>query len=497
MTLYQKFKMLNIDFAAIELDPAVETERYFCTPVGARILAAAGVDGIHYCTIRGQGETVFAVNPMNLPGENVYPIAADFEQLLQMLLAAGSMAAIEQAHRWDEEQFSQFVAENPPTAAQQEAFAVLRDKLGITPLPQPFSALYRLQERFDYGQLHFSKAYYEALPAQDTPPAEWRVTLEGGFRPGRGKGGREIPVNRQFAWGDELWHLPAVHLCSGGAVVDFCIRLREDRVRERFYRERERAESLLSWEQRLTRRREDPMQIGFGAELCWDGEALRARGGCYGTWIPWQLAGDESWMGEDEKWILQHYGLDLTRPWVISRQRFLWEGGRREAPRSLRLRLEREHSSFFVARFDTPAVHDGVTFTHPVTGREHRLTVCEIKQNSLDAAAFAAEDLEFPTHCTVLTFRLEPDLPGESFSLSDSSGGDRPRPKHPDPHGRRAMWVGGMAVPRMRVSATDDRGAPLHAAASSLSFEPPQQPVNWQLVVREKLLPDLEVALLG
>ena len=157
MTLYQKFKKLNIDHAAIDIGQVGGDIKYFCTPIGAHLIGRPGVDGIHYCTIRGQGEMVFAVNPSNEVGRNVYPIANTFEELLSLLLSCGSMAAIEQAHMWDDEQFEEFVAENQPTAAQLAVFDVLRDKLGITPMDEPFTYLRQLQDRYDYGMLHFPK----------------------------------------------------------------------------------------------------------------------------------------------------------------------------------------------------------------------------------------------------------------------------------------------------------------------------------------------------
>ena len=146
MTLYQKFKKLKIDFSAIEFEQADDDDKYFCTPKGARIIGRAGVDGIHYCFVRGQEEIVFAVSPMNTPGRNVHPIARTFEDLLRLLLACGSMSALEQVHQWDEEQFEEYVADNQPTAAQLAVFDVLRDKLGITPMDEPFTYLRRLQD---------------------------------------------------------------------------------------------------------------------------------------------------------------------------------------------------------------------------------------------------------------------------------------------------------------------------------------------------------------
>ena len=93
MTTYQKFRKLKIDFSAIEFEQAGNEDKYFCTPIGAHLIGRAGVDGIHYCTVRGQGEMIFAVNPSNEVGKNVFPIAKTFDELLSLLLACGSMAA--------------------------------------------------------------------------------------------------------------------------------------------------------------------------------------------------------------------------------------------------------------------------------------------------------------------------------------------------------------------------------------------------------------------
>ena len=323
MTLYQKFKKLKIDFSAIEFEQAGDDDKYFCTPIGARIIGRAGVDGIHYCVVRGQGEMVFAVNPMNDPGKNVFPIANTFDELLSLLLACGSMAAIEQTHMWDEEQFEEFVAENQPTPAQRAVFDVLRDKLGITPMEDPFAYLRRLQERYDYGMLHFSKEYYENLDALacDNRPPEWKVTIDGDFRAERGKAGQEIAIGKEFDWGDEHWYVPAVYLCSGGIVADFCIQLDDDRVKAYFRKGRESEEKNIrpSYEERVVLERESPIHIGFRAEIELNGEVIKNKRGRGGVWIPEELAGNDSWMGNDEKWILEHYGLDRSKAWVISR----------------------------------------------------------------------------------------------------------------------------------------------------------------------------------
>ena len=46
------------------------------------------------------------------------------------------------------------------------------------------------------------------------------------------------------------------------------------------------------------------------------------------------------------------------------------------------------------------------------------------------------------------------------------------------------------------VFLADGSEAQVHAIASSMHFEPLTEPVEWNLIVREKLLPDLSIALI-
>ena len=61
---YQKFLRREIDLSAVGVERRKDCVPYFCTPRGASVFGWAGVDGIHYCFIRGFGDTVFAVSPV-------------------------------------------------------------------------------------------------------------------------------------------------------------------------------------------------------------------------------------------------------------------------------------------------------------------------------------------------------------------------------------------------------------------------------------------------
>lgn len=168
---------------------------------------------------------------------------------------------------------------------------------------------------------------------------------------------------------------------------------------------------------------------------------------------------------------------------------------------TLRLRLERDKSDFIATRFVTPDVGGSVSFTHPISGAEHTLTVREIEDKTTDTSGFGVQDLEFPTHFMAMSYTLAPDLPRDAFMVKDCDSGDRPRPKNPDPHGRFAMSVGMVAMVRSADGPTsvflaDGSEAKVHAIASSMHFEPLTKPVEWHLIVREKLLDDMPVDLI-
>ena len=90
MTLWEQLKKL--DLSTLGLERCSHPQRYFCTPIGAHILWNTGVDGIHYCTVKEQGETIFVAEPMSTPGAYVHPVAANLSDFIRLLLACGGEA---------------------------------------------------------------------------------------------------------------------------------------------------------------------------------------------------------------------------------------------------------------------------------------------------------------------------------------------------------------------------------------------------------------------
>ena len=166
---YQNFLKQGIDLAPLGIEKRDEEYPYFCTPKGARIFGWAGVDGIHYCLIRGFGEMVFAVSPMNTAPHYVHPLAQNFSDFLRLLLACGDSAALEQAWQWNEEQFAAFLAAHLPTEEQKAVLAKIAEQTGISPMEDPWQYLHELQTSFDFSKIQYTEDFYDPNMNPDAP----------------------------------------------------------------------------------------------------------------------------------------------------------------------------------------------------------------------------------------------------------------------------------------------------------------------------------------
>lgn len=503
---YTEFKKLKIDTSPIGWEaPSKDETHYFCTPKGAKIIGRAGVDGIHYCTIRSLGETIFAVSPMNLPGNYVHPIARNMEDLLRLLLACLDMNLIEQAWMWDEEQLAEQIEQVRNSEYFDHApLDAIREKCGLEPMENPFEYLYRLQQSFNYGDIPYTKEYYEMMEEvasadEAWQPPEWKVTIDGDFFPERGKGGTEIPLNKTFSWGGETWHIPSAYLCSGGVVVDFFAEVEP----EKFMAFRKEAEAAFSRghysvedeEQFL---RMNPSSINFQPGIVVNGVELRNKSGHGDAWYP-EFCRDEGTEGDlHAKYIVEHYGFDLTKIWIISRCTFTSES-KIEKINSLTLKMVRSPENFSGIHFTDPKVGDTFDFTHPVHGTKHTLTVVEYEAEEMDQSKFADSEFIFPTHMTAMQYTITPDLPRDEVSVRDCSRGDSPRRKAPDLNGGH-MFASAIGVIRSADGPTSilvggKQETAVHSASFGLYFEK-QDSVEWRVGFRVKMVEDVEVELI-
>ena len=172
---YEQYRELMLDGSWIGLEAPNPNDAgpYFCTPVGAQII---GWDnGIHYCFLDGFGQ-------MEPCGEQyVYPLARDFRDFLRLILAVRNTNPLQQMIGWDKAQYLDFLCSEQALGedSSKQASAVLdaiSDKLGLTPMEQPFEYVKKIQQEFPYQNIVYSNEYYDTLglsrPDGSEPEAE-------------------------------------------------------------------------------------------------------------------------------------------------------------------------------------------------------------------------------------------------------------------------------------------------------------------------------------
>lgn len=498
---FAEFKKLKIDTSGVGWEkPSKNDVSYFCTPKGAKMIGWAGADGVHYCSVRGLDETIFAVSPMNSPGRYVRPVARNFDDFLRLLLACLDLNLVEQSWMWDGEQLAGEI-ENVRNSEffDPAPLDAIREKCGLEPMENPGEYLRRLQSSFNYAEIPFTEEYYETVGDADawTPPA-WKVTMDGGFFPERGEGGREIALDKAFRWGGQTWRIPSIYLCSGGVAADFFIEIDSedflrfrDEVRELY----ERGEATDEEQERLCCR--NPANVDFYPTLTANGATLENRNGCGEAWYPASCLDDGMEENARAKYLVERYGFDLTKIWVVRRCFFPSETKIQEIT-SLRLKITRAPVEFYGVRFTNPRAGESYSFTHPVYGTERLLTVEEYGLEEIEENRFASEEWSFPTRLATMRYTVSPNLPEDEIFVRDCSRGDAPRRRKSETRDEQgAVTVGAIFSPDGPIAAAigAERNATSRYACSSLYFEKPEN-VEWRVIFRVKTTEDLEEELL-
>ncbi len=506
---YQSFLNMGIDTSPLSVERGISNTTYFCTPKGASIIGHAGVDGIHYCFIRGFGEMVFAVSPMNTTPDYVHLLAKNFTDFLRLLLACGDAAVLEQAWMWNKVQFEDFLKENPATEEQKKTLAEIAEKMKLTAMEQPWEYIKSLQSSFDYSKIKYTEDYYDMdmNPAAEATVPEWKVYFDGNFWGHQGKdhAGKEIPIGKQFEWAGHHWLIPAAYACSKGLVIDFCMRVEADEIRTfmkkwNLTQENDSYENFTR-EQQMELELDNPLCLHFNPRLKLNGRELRTSHGCAVTYNP--CLPDRMGIELEAKWAVEHYGLDTSYGWVICRDAFPWEYKRRPEIKTLSLTMEQQPVSIPGPHFTVNAPGDSFRFVHPVNRTEYTLTVQELEQQTLPKNSFSSGRRIYPRHFVEMSYTLSPEA-SEQISVSGCDDSDKPLEVMPSddsfvPSSSSDAAcigiIGGADGPTAIVFGVSTQGK-LCAACSALHFEPAKQDVTWRITFHEKMFDSILLTLI-
>lgn len=506
--LYQKFLRLGISLASVGMETRNDETVYFCTPKGATLIGWAGVDGIHYCFIRGFEEMVFAVNPMNTAPDYVHPLAKNFMDFLRLLLACGDATVLEQAWIWDKVQFNTFLKENPVTEEQKKTLTEIAENMELTAMEQPWEYIKSLQSSFDYSKIKYTEDYYDMNmnPTVELSAPEWKVYYDGNFwgHQGRSHAGKEISIGKQFEWAGHYWLIPSVYSCSKGVVVDFCMRVDADKIRAfmkkwNIGQENDSCENFTR-EQWMKMELENPLCLDFKPQLELNGHELRTSHGCSVSYNP--CLPDGMVLELEAKWTVEHYGLDKSYGWVIYRNAFPWEYKRRPEIKTLSLIMEQRPMSLPGPHFTVNAPGDSFNFIHPVSRTEYTLTVQELEQQTLPKNNFDSDRWFYPMHFTAMSYTLSPET-SDRITVSDCDDGDKPLEREPSNESFTPVTsncaavgiIGGADGPTAIVFGGSSQGK-LCTACSALHFEPVQHDIEWRITFHEKRYTDFTLKLI-
>ena len=493
----------DLDLSILGLHRGSEEGRYFCTPLGASVIGWAGVDGIHYCTIEGQGETIFAVSPMNF-GDYIHPIAESFEVLLRMLLSCHSMDAMEQCYAWAEDQFTAFLIDYPATPEIREKQDQVRKIFRLEPMEDVFGYIKQLQDNYDLSGIRYSEEYYETLGIK--PPIsekeEWKVTFDGGFWRNDGNPGKEICVEKRFSWGEDNWYIPAVYLCEEGVVVDYCKEAECAAIKafiDKWDLLNEHKNHYTN-EQRDQMSLEHPLSRDVHISAILNAQLIRENHGCGVSWIPSSIVPQGGPRESIVQKLMDHYKLDPDKAWSINRCSIPWSDGKTSEIHAMELRMEPREASIPGIRFVVENKGDSFKFVHPLTGVEHLLTVQEIESKELSQTHFPDDTMEYPRFFKAMTYTVEPDIDRNHMVVLDCADGDSARPKKNISREKGSVTassigvIGGASGPTAVIMGNVVPRT-VHAACSAVRFEPVNS-VEWRIVFREKRKEAIQVKLI-
>jgi hypothetical protein len=164
--LFKKYNKEKANFFVLGLryETHQKAEKYFCTPVGAKVFASMGMGGVHYCTVESFGETIFAVVPDSADGY-VFPIAHDLAEFFSLIAALEVTQLIDQIPLFPKNIFENALKDHL-AYADAERTAELRkftELFGVVPAKMPYETVMDLQNEIDLSEIEFSDEYYDVL----------------------------------------------------------------------------------------------------------------------------------------------------------------------------------------------------------------------------------------------------------------------------------------------------------------------------------------------
>lgn len=332
---------------------------------------------------------------------------------------------------------------------------------------------------------------------------EWKVRYNDFSGSCRSRAGEEASLNHKFTWNGDAWVALSVYICGKGLVLDIgkCVKPEVMRAfvdKWKAYEDRDDLPGTLE-NQMLE---ENPVNVDLMPELSLNGKQLEWSESSGMTYIPVsvmsgvpagsvpvpatdcseyesqpEICGDE----EAYAWVM-HYNLDALKVWSFHRIYFAWNTVRKPKISSMQLRLKEGLHQVYGEPFGPLKPGENVEIVNPKTQETYKLTALKLESIEVPIPVSMCE-MEYPKCCMQMTYKLEPELAQNRFSLHDCAEGNQPVMKGDKVATSTSVSViGGAYGPTsIFLAGKMDRKEEGQIACSALHFEPVED-VVWQPV---------------
>lgn len=466
---FAAFLHTGIDLSCCGLIVDNDFYPYFCTPKDASYIGRAGVDGIHFCFVRGFGETIFSVSPMSSFPDYVHPVARSFNDFLRLIISCGDTAAIEQAYAFDHQQFDNFLSETKVSADNNQFNSIknLAEKLNLNPIEDPYKYIRDLQSAFDYSKIKYTEDFYDSEMNPSAPLPEWKVYYGSGFteKSKRSRAGSEYIVNHKVSWAGASWHILSLYHTGKGIVADIFIQTDKAELCEKF----------------------NPFIISGGRRIYSNGAvSAYSRDNTY-----------------EIRAIRKHYKIaDDTDDFAIMRFFFSCSIKQKALEsKIIKFVFSLDPSEVYGKSFKVHEAGEKVEILNHDNAHCCTLTVIDYRKESY-TEDYAKTGFFIPQNFFTLSYSLDDEKSYNEFRIRDICTGDQPLEFLPSNHqntqpdfNSAIAVIGGADGPTVLIgSSCEINGQHIHTVCSSLYFAEPHE-ITWAPVFMVKQEKDLETTL--
>lgn len=264
----------------------------------------------------------------------------------------------------------------------------------------------------------------------------------------------EHPVNHMVSWGGETWKILSVYTCEKGFVIDYCKQTDPEELCK-FMEKYQEAHLEDDFDEEVFERLqlENPTAPNAAIRVSRGDVELRTRGSSGFHYIPKDTVkgiasgsdvdNDPDFEGDCGKTVtdpveqacMEHYGLELSLSYSITRAHFLWDEGHVEDLSGLMVTFYERDAHMPGEHFTLTGGKQKIGLVHPFTGENYTLYIEHIEANELPREQLERmngirEDNEpemlYPSHFETVYYAVEPQIGEEQFCLKACAKGDSP-----------------------------------------------------------------------